>query len=109
MEGKATETTRFAPLLEPLDLARRVITAAALPTQREYAEFPATGKGTHDVLVVKKNQPGPYAQVKYLPWRRSPVAARQHNRAMAARSTAPSRPRPSPPGSAFRTPPRPSA
>jgi hypothetical protein len=27
---------------------------------------------------VKKNQPGLYAQVKNLPWRRIPVAARQH-------------------------------
>jgi Transposase DDE domain len=29
---------------------------------------------------VKKNQPGLYAQVKNLPWRRIPVAARQHGR-----------------------------
>jgi len=30
--------------------------------------------------VVKKNQPGLYAQVKNLPWRHIPVASRQHNR-----------------------------
>ena len=29
---------------------------------------------------MKKNQPGLYAQVKNLPWRRIPVAARQHGR-----------------------------
>ena len=29
---------------------------------------------------MKKNQPGLYAQIKNLPWRRIPVAARQHNR-----------------------------
>ena len=34
--------------------------------------------------MVKKNQPGLYAQVKNLPWRHIPVASRQHNRAMAA-------------------------
>jgi predicted transposase YbfD/YdcC len=37
--------TRFAPLLEPLDLAGCVITADALHTQREHAEFLVTGKG----------------------------------------------------------------
>jgi hypothetical protein len=31
-------------------------------------------------VVVKKNQPGLYARVKNLPWRRIPVAARQHVR-----------------------------
>ena len=30
--------------------------------------------------MVKKNQPGLYAQVKNLPWRHIPVASRQHNR-----------------------------
>jgi hypothetical protein len=30
--------------------------------------------------LVKKNQPGLYAQVKNLPWRRIPVASRQHDR-----------------------------
>jgi predicted transposase YbfD/YdcC len=109
VDGKTNEITRFAPLLQPLDLAGCVITADALHTQREHAEFLVTGKGAHDILVVKKNQPGLYAQVKNLPWRRIPRASRQHDRVTAARSTAPSRPRPSPPGSASRTPPRPSA
>jgi hypothetical protein len=31
-------------------------------------------------VVAKKNQPGLYAQIKNLPWRRIPVTARQHGR-----------------------------
>ena len=80
VDGKTNEITRFAPLLEPLDLAGCVITADALHTQREHAEFLVTGKRAHYILVVKKNQPGLYAQVKNLPWRHIPVASRQHNR-----------------------------
>ena len=45
VDGKTDEITRFAPLLEPLDLAGCVITADALHTQREHAEFLVTGKG----------------------------------------------------------------
>ena len=37
-------------------------------------------KQAHYILAVKKNQPGLYAQVKNLPWRRIPVGARQHGR-----------------------------
>jgi hypothetical protein len=37
-------------------------------------------KQAHYILVVKKNQPGLYARVNNLPWRRIPVAARQHGR-----------------------------
>ena len=47
-----------AGTLEPLDLAGCVITADALHTQREHAEFFVTGKRAHYILVVKKNQPG---------------------------------------------------
>jgi predicted transposase YbfD/YdcC len=79
VDGKTNEITRFAPLLEPLELAGCVITADALHTQREHAEFLA-GKKAHYILVVKKNQPGLYAQVKNLPWRHIPAAARQRGR-----------------------------
>jgi hypothetical protein len=57
----------------PQVLAGCVITADALHTQREHAEFLVTGKRAHYILVVKKNQPGLYAQVKNLPWRQSPA------------------------------------
>jgi predicted transposase YbfD/YdcC len=80
VDGKTNEITHFAPLLEPLDLAGCVITADALHTRREHAQFLAAHKQAHYILVVKKNQPGLYAQVKNLPWRHIPVAARQRNR-----------------------------
>jgi predicted transposase YbfD/YdcC len=80
VDGKTNEITRFAPLLKPLDLAGCVITADALHTQREHAQFLVAEKEAHYILVVKQNQPGLYAQIKNLPWRRIPVAARQHNR-----------------------------
>ena len=74
-DGRTSEITRFAPLLEPLDLAGCVITADALHTQREHAEFLAAGKGAHYTLVVNKNQPGLYARVKNLPCRPRPALA----------------------------------
>jgi hypothetical protein len=45
--------TAFAPLLEPLNLAGCVITADALHTQREHAQFLVTGKQAHYILVVE--------------------------------------------------------
>ena len=80
VDGKTNEITRFAPLLEPLELAGCVITAGALHTQRDHAEFLVAATKAHYILVVKQNQPGLYAQVKNLPWRHIPVAARQHGR-----------------------------
>ncbi len=80
VDGKTNEITRFAPLLEDLDLAGCVITADALHTQREHAEFLVTSKHAHYILVVKKNQPSLYAQVKNLPWRNIPAGDRQHDR-----------------------------
>lgn len=67
VDGKTNEITRFAPLLEELDLTGCVVLADALHTQREHAEFLVGVKGAHCVLVVKKNQPALYAQLKNLP------------------------------------------
>ena len=80
VDGKTNEITRFVPLLEPLDLTGWVITADALHTQREHAEFLVNDKKAHYILVVKKNQPGLYAQLKNLPWRSIPAAHRQRDR-----------------------------
>src|SRR5262249_35143588 len=62
-----SEVTRFAPLLEPLDLTGAVVTADALHTQREHAGFLVTRKHAHYILVVKKNQPGLHASSRTLP------------------------------------------
>ena len=80
VDGKTNEITAFAPLLEPLDLAGAVITADALHTQREHAEFLVTDKKAHYILVVKKNQPGLHAQLRKLPWRNIPVIDSQRDR-----------------------------
>lgn len=39
VDGKTSELTRFQPLLAPLDLVGKVITADALHTQREHARY----------------------------------------------------------------------
>jgi predicted transposase YbfD/YdcC len=80
VDGKTNEVTRFAPLLEHLDLTGHVVTADALHTQRGHAEFLVTKKNAHYIFVVKKNQPGLYAQLKRLPWRQVPAGASQHDR-----------------------------
>jgi predicted transposase YbfD/YdcC len=80
VDGKTNEITRFAPLLEGLDLAGCVVTADALHTQREHAKFLVASKNAHYILVVKKNQPGLCAQLKNLPWRAIPAGDKQRNR-----------------------------
>jgi predicted transposase YbfD/YdcC len=80
VDGKTNEITAFAPLLEPLDLAGAVVTADALHTQREHAEFLVSEKKAHYILVVKKNQPGLHAQLRTLPWRDIPAVHRQRDR-----------------------------
>src|SRR5436305_10528456 len=49
-------------------------------TQRDHAEFLVQEKNAHYIFIVKKNQPGLYAQVKNLPWRQIPAGARQRDR-----------------------------
>jgi hypothetical protein len=44
VDGKTNEITRFAPLLDPLDLAGAVISADALNTQREHADYLVTDR-----------------------------------------------------------------
>jgi predicted transposase YbfD/YdcC len=76
VEGTTSEISRFQPLLDALDLAEVVITADAMHTQREAAEFLVTGKQAGYLLIVKGNQPGLHAQLKALPWRDIPVLDR---------------------------------
>ena len=80
VDGRSNEITAFAPLLELLDLTGAVITADAMHTQREHARFLVSDKKAHYILVVKKNQPSLYAQVKNLPWRHIPAGRRQRGR-----------------------------
>ena len=80
VDGKTNEITQFAPLLEPLDLAGCVVTADAMHTQGGHAGFLVQEKKAHYILVVKKNRPTLYAQVKNLPWQHIPAAHRQLGR-----------------------------
>jgi predicted transposase YbfD/YdcC len=71
--GKTNEITAFRPLLCGLDLARTVVTADALHTQREHADWLINIKEAAYICIVKRNQPGLYRQLKALPWRQVPA------------------------------------
>jgi predicted transposase YbfD/YdcC len=80
VDGKTNEITRFRPLLDRLDLTATVVTADALHTQREHAEWLVTHKHAAYVLIVKANQPALHRQLKLLPWREVPVADHTRDR-----------------------------
>jgi predicted transposase YbfD/YdcC len=71
VDGKSNEITAFAPLLDDIDLAGVIITADALHTQREHADY-LIGRGAHFLFMVKGNQPKLHTQLKALPWREVP-------------------------------------
>jgi predicted transposase YbfD/YdcC len=78
--SKTNEITRFRPLLDGLDLAGRVVTADALHTQREHADWLVTVKHAAYVLIVKDNQPSLHHQLTALPWPDIPVADQTRDR-----------------------------
>jgi len=75
VDGKTNEITRFAPLLDTIDIAGAVITADALHTQREHVDYLAA-RGAHWMLTVKGNQPKLRQQLAALPWREVEVGHR---------------------------------
>jgi predicted transposase YbfD/YdcC len=85
VEAKTNEIPMFATLLDHIELAGAVTTADALHAQRAHAGYLVTQRGAHYLLTVKRNQPGPHAQLAALPWRQVPVAdqasERGHGRA----------------------------
>jgi len=56
VDGKHNEITEFKPLLEPLDLAGKVVTADAMHTQREHARHLVEDKHADYLFTVKGNQ-----------------------------------------------------
>jgi len=80
VDTKTNEITQFRPLLEGLDLAATVITADALHTQREHADWLVTHKHAAYLLIVKGNQPTLHRQLKILPWRQVPGADHTRDR-----------------------------
>jgi hypothetical protein len=63
---KSNEIPAFQPLLAPLDLRGKVVTADALHAQVEHARFVVEDKGAHYVFTVKDNQPGLLQAIKDL-------------------------------------------
>ena len=80
VNGAPGEVPGFAPLLDPLDLAGVVVTADALHTHAEAAEFLVTEKHAHYLFTVKANQPTLLARCQRLPWHRVPVLDRTCDR-----------------------------
>jgi hypothetical protein len=78
--GAPEEVPAFVPLLAPLDLTGVVVTADALQTHPEAAEFLVGVKQAHYLLVVKANQPTLLDRCARLPWHRVPVADRTRDR-----------------------------
>jgi predicted transposase YbfD/YdcC len=79
--GAPEEVPALAPLLAPLDLAGVVVTADALQTHPEAAEFLVASKQAHYLLVVKANQPTLLERCQRLPWHNVPVGDRTRDRA----------------------------
>jgi DDE_Tnp_1-associated/Transposase DDE domain len=108
VDTTTNEIARFRPLLEGLDLAGRVLTADALHTQREHADWLVTNKHAAYLLVVKANQPPCTSNSRPCPGAPSPSPTTPATAATAG-------PRPAackqPPSLAWTspTPPRPSA
>ena len=74
--AKTNEIPEIKPLLEPLALSGRVVTADALHTQRETARFLVEDKQAHYLLTVKENQPTLYADLSELGEAHFPPARR---------------------------------
>lgn len=81
--AKTNEITGFTPLLDRvgshLDLARVLVTADALHTQRAHAEE-LHARGGHYLLIAKANQPRLHDQLRGLGWAQIPVVHTERDR-----------------------------
>jgi predicted transposase YbfD/YdcC len=76
VDGAPGEVPGFQPLLGELDLAGVVITADALHTHADAAQFLVTGKQAHYLFTVKANQPSLLDRCARLAWHNVPVGDR---------------------------------
>src|SRR5829696_7926904 len=105
VDGAPGEVPGLKPLLERLDLAGTVVTADALQTHAEAADFLVTVKQAHDLFTIKANQPTLLDRCNRLAWHNVPVL--DHTRDQAhGRPSAPSRRSAWVASEASRTPPR---
>jgi predicted transposase YbfD/YdcC len=81
VNGAPGEVPGFAPLLANLDLAGAVVTADALQTHRDAAEFLVSSKQADYLFTVKANQPVLRGRCARLAWHRVPVLDRTRDRA----------------------------
>jgi predicted transposase YbfD/YdcC len=79
VDGAPGEVPGFQPLLADLDLAGVVVTADALQTHAEAAEF-LVAKQAHYLFIVKANQPTLLDRCARLAWHRVPVLDRTRDR-----------------------------
>jgi predicted transposase YbfD/YdcC len=81
VDGTPGRVLAFQPLLAGLDLAGTVVTADALHTHADAAEFLVTGKQAHYLFTVKANQPTLLDRCAAIPWQNVPIADRTRDRA----------------------------
>ena len=81
VDGAPGEVPGLVPLLGDLDLAGAVVTADALHTHADAAEFLVTGKRAHYLFTVKANQPTLLDRCARLAWHHVPVLDRTRDRA----------------------------
>jgi predicted transposase YbfD/YdcC len=80
VDGAPGEVPGFQPLLAGLDLAGAVVTADALQTHPDAAEFLVTQKQAHYLFTVKANQPTLLDRCAALAWHHVPVLDRTRDR-----------------------------
>jgi predicted transposase YbfD/YdcC len=80
VDGAPGEVPAFQPLLADPDLAGAVVTADALQTHPDAAEFLVTSKQAHYLFCVKANQPTLLDRCARLPWHHVPVLDRTRDR-----------------------------
>ena len=81
VNGAPGEVPGLVPLLAGLDLAHTVVTADALHTHADAAEFLVTRKHAHYLFTVKANQPTLLGRCQRLPWHQVPVLDHTRDRA----------------------------
>jgi predicted transposase YbfD/YdcC len=81
VDGAPGEVPGLKPLLERLDLAGTVVTADALQTHSEAANFLVTVKQAHYLFTIKANQPTLLDCCKRLAWHNVPVLDRTRDQA----------------------------
>jgi hypothetical protein len=89
VDGAPGEVPGLEPLLEPLDLAGAVVTADALQTHAEAAEFLVSVKHADYLFVVKGNQPTLLDRCALMSWQQCPWPTAPATRRMAGWKSAP--------------------